>query len=284
MKLLLDLVSSKETDNYDQTIDIAKNLSGEYKEPVIFHAYWKGSLSLHHLISITSCYYFNIKNNPQNKIILWIEDVNFNNPNKYNKEISKFAEIKIFSLKDEVKGTLLEKDHSFFPNSVRLSNLIRTILLYKYGGCWFDLDVFFLRSFEPIFANYSEEICLYNWEYQDYPNNAIYISLKPYSKKMEENIKYIMSLKRGWSFQQAMLTYDLPLDILILPCSWFDGSWVKNTYNIPFQNVFKKTKDEIQFDNFFNGSFCYHWHNQWTTTIHEKSPLYQLYQIILSNL
>ncbi len=281
MKLLLDIISSKETDDYDKTITIAKNLSGEYKQSVIFHVYWKGNLTLHHLMSITSCYYFNVKTNPQNKIILWIED---NIPNEYNDEISKYAEIKKFSLKDEIKGTILEFDNTFFPNSVRLSNLIRTILLYKYGGCWFDLDVFFLRSFEPIFANYSEHICLYNWEYQNYPNNAIYISLKPYSKKMENNIKIIMYLRRGWSFQQALLTYDLPLDILVLPCSWFDASWVKSPYDIKFNSVFNKSKDKITFDNFFNGSFCYHWHNQWNVKIHEKSPLYQLYQIILSNL
>ena len=171
-----------------------------------------------------------------------------------------------------------------FENSVRLSNLIRTILLYKYGGCWFDLDVFFLRSFEPIFANYTNEICLYNWEYQKHPNNAIYISLEPYSEKMLNNIKYIISLNRGWSFQQAMLTYNLPLDILVLPCSWFDPSWVKSPYNLKFNKAFNKTSKQYTFDNFFNGAFCYHWHNQWDVKIDEDSPIYQLYQIIISNL
>ena len=166
----------------------------------------------------------------------------------------------------------------------RLSNLVRTVLLYKYGGCWFDLDVFFLRSFEPIFSNYSNEICLYNWEYQQYPNNAIYISLEPYSEKMLNNIKYIISLGRGWSFQQALLTYNLPLDILVLPCSWFDPSWVKSHYKINFNEVFKKTDKNITFEHFFNGAFSYHWHNQWNVKIDEDSPLYQLYKIILSNL
>jgi len=187
-------------------------------------------------------------------------------------------------LKNEISKTILQSVPKIFDNSVRLSNLVRTVLLYKYGGCWFDLDVFFLRSFEPIFSNYSNEICLYNWEYQQYPNNAIYISLEPYSEKMLNNIKYIISLGRGWSFQQALLTYNLPLDILVLPCSWFDPSWVKSHYKINFNEVFKKTDKNITFEHFFNGAFSYHWHNQWNVKIDEDSPLYQLYKIILSNL
>ena len=58
MKILLDFVIKESTDDYEKSIQIAKELTNTYDKPVIFHAYWKGNLSLHHLISITSCYYF----------------------------------------------------------------------------------------------------------------------------------------------------------------------------------------------------------------------------------
>lgn len=102
------------------------------------------------------------------------------------------------------------------------SDFIRNILLYNYSGVWFDLDCFFLRSFDPILHNFENDICVYQWERQDYPNNAIYISLEAKSEKMKKNMDFIIERNRGWGFQEASLTYDTPLELLVLPCSWFD--------------------------------------------------------------
>ena len=50
------------TNNYDETINLAKNLTGEYDKSVIFHCYWHGNLIEKHLYSVLSCYYFNVLN------------------------------------------------------------------------------------------------------------------------------------------------------------------------------------------------------------------------------
>ena len=114
MKLLTKEVA------YDKTIGLAANLTGEYTKPVTFHCFWKGkALNQAHLYSIKSCHYFNVyKRN--HKIILWLED---NSPNKYNKEIEKYAEIKHFSLKDEAKDTFLENYDPGFSASLLLRGL-----------------------------------------------------------------------------------------------------------------------------------------------------------------
>ena len=244
---------------YDKTIGLAADLKGEYAKPVIFHCYWKGkALNQTHLYSIKSCHYFNVyKRN--HKIILWLED---NSPNKYNKEIAKYAEIKHFSLKDEAKDTFLENYDPGFSKVPYYTDYVRSLLLYKYGGCWFDLDVFFLRSFDPLFHNYGDEICLYQWEKLPYPNNAIYISLEPKSDKMKRNMEFIIKRNRGWGFKKAPLTYDLDLDMLVLPCSWFDGGWIENPYNIRYSGIINSTSEKYDFDTFFKGAFCYHWHLQ----------------------
>jgi hypothetical protein len=88
-----------------------------------------------------------------------------------------------------------------------------------YGLIWIG----FLRSFSPIFNNFENEICVYQWENQNYPNNAIYISLIPKSEKIKQNIQFIIKNKRCWGFKDASLTYDLPLDMLVLHCNWFDA-------------------------------------------------------------
>jgi len=276
MKLLINKTE------YTETIDIALNLQGEYSKSVIFHCFWNGILNEKHLYSILSCYYFNVYRN-KHTIILWLEN---NTPNKYNTEISEYAEIRDFSLSDEKSNTnFIENNYKCNFKDIRYySDFIRNLLLYNYGGIWFDLDCFILRNFDPIFSNFENEICVYQWENQNHPNNAIFMSLQPKSEKMKKNIEFIIKRNRGWGFQEAELTYDLPLDMLVLPCSWFNGDWIKNPYNVGFDNIFDNTDIQYDFGNFFNGSFCYHWHNQWNHKIHDNSSILQLVKIIQNNL
>jgi hypothetical protein len=268
-----------ETTNYNETIKLSTNLDGTYNKPVIFHCYWNGNLNEKHLYSVLSCYYFNILNN-KHKIILWLEN---NIPNNINEEIIKYCEIKQFLPENEKEEFL--RDYNYNSRSITFySDFIRVLLLYKYGGCWFDLDCFFLRCFDPIFKNFRDEVCLYQWENQNYPNNAIFISLQPKSDKMKNNIEFIINRNMGWGFQQAKLTYNLPLDMLVLPCSWFDSDFITNPYNIGTINFFKHTDKEYDFGNFYEGAFCYHWHNKWNMKIEENSIIKQLVLIIKQEL
>ena len=275
MKLL-----SKTTD-YDETIKLANKLTGQYDKSVIFHCYWNGNLNEKHLYSVLSCYYFNALNR-KHKIILWLEN---NTPNDINKEISKYCEIKQFSFETEKNNAnFIQKDFYYCKILSFYSDVVRYLILYNYGGCWFDLDCFFLKNFDPIFKNYEKEVCVYQWENERYPNGAIFISLEPKSTKMKTNINFIIERNKGWGFKEAKLTYNLPLDMLVLPCSWFNGDWIKNPYNIGTVNFFKKTEQEYNFDNFFTGAFCYHWHNKWNKEIQENSIIKQLVEIIKKRL
>jgi len=271
---------TQDTD-YTNTISYAIGLTGKYENPVIFHCFWNGELSQKHFYSILSCYYFNVhKKQNKNKIILWVEN---NHPNKYNAEIEKYAEIKEFSLDSEIDSTQFVESPFYYNKELSFySDVIRYLLLYNYGGTWFDLDCFFLRSFDPLFCHFENEICVYQWERQCYPNGAIYICLEPRNEKMKKIIEFIIERGCGWGFQEAGLNYDLPLDLLVLPCSWFDASWVYPY--IHTSQLFYSTDESYNFDNFFQGAFCYHWHNQWNTPISNTSIMAQLVDIIQTEL
>ncbi len=276
--------------DYLSTIDNYLKIE-RYNEPVIFHCYWNGDLSSKHYASIKSCYYFNIVNNPNNKIILWLEN---NTKNKYNEKIANLAEIKEFSLgtftKENIKVLkfLIGKQITYIGGSAKgiseKSNFYRLLFLYVYGGCWFDLDCFFLRSFDPIFSTFGNKIGLYRWEDKNYPNNAIVISLEVLSEDLKNIILFFIQRNRGWGFQRSKITFDLPLPMIIYPCSWFDASWVKNPYNISCDDFFKTTTKTYTFENFYQGSFCFHWHNRWNKPIEENSIIHQLDNIINNKL
>jgi mannosyltransferase OCH1-like enzyme len=269
--------------SYEENMLHAQKLSGDYFNNVIFHCYWDGDLNEKTVISIKSCYYFNTINRRDRSIILWVHNCS---DNSFKQEASKYAEIREFDLIEQQKDTFMENMECNIKNynPSFFSDVVRYTLLYKYGGCWFDLDVFFLRSLDPIFINFENEIIVYNWDNQPHPNGAIFISLIPQSDKMKNNIKFLINNNGGWGFQEAALNYDSPMDLLVLPCNWFDPAWVDNPYNFHFDDFFKKSENTYTFDDFFKGSFTYHWHNRWNNEIEVDSPCYQINMIIDKNI
>jgi hypothetical protein len=138
----------------------------------------------------------------KHKIILWLEK---NKPNQYNDEIGKYAEIRYLSFTDEINNTNFIKEINYNGNSLPCyADIIRLLLLYNYGGVWFDLDCFILRNFDPIFYHFKNEISLYQWENQNYPNNAICISLEPQSEKMKKKGTTEVKYKVGVSSAISM--------------------------------------------------------------------------------
>ena len=109
MKLLVN-----KTD-YDETIQLAKDINQKYDKIVTFHCYWNGILNEKHLYSIKSCHHFNGK---KHKIILWLEN---NTQNQYNDEIGKYAEIKYFSLEQEIINTTFIQNDNFYYRKTEFS-------------------------------------------------------------------------------------------------------------------------------------------------------------------
>jgi hypothetical protein len=97
---------------------------------------------------------------------------------------------------------------------------------------------------------------------------------------MKKIILFFIEKNRGWGFQQSNTTYSDDVDLLVLPCSWFDAGWITTDEQLKMNNFFKHTDKIYNFDNFFNGSFCYHWHNKWNDNIEKMSTAKQLYNLL----
>jgi hypothetical protein len=258
---------------------ISKSLlpHADYKADLFFHCYWSGDVTEKHLNSIKSCYLFNIQKShyKNRKIIFWVEN---NKNNIVLDKISKYAEVRQFNLDNEQTGTpFINRSYDINKTFPFYSDLIRCILLYKYGGVWFDLDNLFIDSFDRILGNFSDEILVYSWEFQDYPNNAIFIVPGKENTKFGDVIDFFIKRNRGFGFQQNISLQD-SIDMLILPCLWFDAGWLKiqsDTLYDPsapsIKDFFKKTDKKVTLDNFAINSFCYHWHNKWDDNAEDES-------------
>jgi len=268
--------------SYNETIEMAKNLTGAYDDPVIYHCFWNGKLNDKHFISILSCFHFNVWKRKNRKIILWT-DSPFED-NEILRKISDFCEVKFFYFGEEIINTDIPSNIMFGNNVYPIySDRIRYVLLYKYGGVWFDLDMFFLKSLDTILSTFKEDICVYTWGSQNstYPNNAMFINLEKKNKKMRHFIQFMIDRGKGFGFQESNLTYDLPVDLLVLPCSWFNAFWCSDFTEIEDNHerkisFFQTTHKNVKLDTFATGAFTYHWHNSWNYPIQENSYFDQL--------
>ena len=278
----------------DDAIQMARDLNGSYDTPAIFHCYWQtssfGGLNEKHLYSILSCYYWNVHNN-KHKIILWLENTELN---EYAEKIEQYAEIRQFDITEEIKNITFEDDFSLkWPEHFewpkrsgrrkkdsqtrRHSNYVRLILLHNYGGCWFDLDCFFLRCWDPLFSAFPEELCFY-YMVEEHANNAVVLSLQPQLPMTRRFIKFLAKRNRSWGFADGGLPIKHTEDALVLPIEWFNPSYGGGAgYGSGF---FSGTAREWNFDNFYKGVFCHHWHNSWNAEVAHTSICGQLVKII----
>ena len=272
------LIPRTKNNHYHKVTDISKKICEKYSDEsysgkFLFHCYWHGELNEKHLSSIQSCYHYNCLGKPDREILVWVEKTT---NDTILDQIQKYATVKHFDYDYEIKNTIflnlpLDEKNVFLPY---YADKIRCLLLYKYGRIWFDLDVLFLRPIDPILLEYPHEMIVYEWEEQPYPNNAIFISLQPENPKLLHVIEYIVKQNRGWGFHKK-ITFDLPLDFLVLPCEWFDPGWVENPLT-NFDDIFLPTIKTWNHNNFFPNSFCFHWHNKWNDTIDKTSIFSQL--------
>ena len=91
-----------------------------------------------------------------------------------------------------------------------LSDLMRVILLYNYGGAWIDSDVLLIRDMTPILEE--------DWAYlgqRTYINNAVMSTSKPQSPFMQAYLSYVVGiqLSRGHAWYGPRILKALALQM-----------------------------------------------------------------------
>ena len=261
--------------NIDEGILYLKNHTFDYTLPnneiTYFHVYWYGKINRHQLCCIYS--YLYSQNLSSTELWVWLD---INTYELSESHIPKHPNIKVKKYdpyKEVINTPFLGYKYLDQTKSLKFrSDIARILVLYNYGGLYFDLDMLLLKDLTPLL---DLEFC-YSWSNLKKGNNGM-LRLKKQSKICLDIIeKYKNSVSpfnlHNQSFflgynHKYIFTNDL--DLTCLPCVLFDPVWILTDTNETskysklnnFDDFFKTTTENI--DNFFdNEIFAYHWHSR----------------------
>ena len=105
--------------------------------------------------------YFVTQNLEKTRLIIW-SDYDISTQDNL-KEFADKIDFRVYDPLKEVKGTLLEGNNQILMTHDSLyylkSDLLRLLVLYKYGGIWIDMDIILLRDFKPLL----DQEWMYQW-------------------------------------------------------------------------------------------------------------------------
>ena len=266
---------------------------------VVYHAFWDGDLSEKHVASLKTCLNANAAGRADREVWLWFPAHDDNSTAQSSvvgpamlrdarlaplvaqglvvKPFNWLLEFKDVPLLAAVDGQALRD-----VGPPQFANAVRLALLYKFGGVWFDLDVLWMRSLDPVLARHGHDVCAYRWQRELYPNNAILISLLERDERLERLIA-VLRERAGWfGFQSSALTFDSFAELTVLPCTWFDRGWIDSRFylrdffsapRIPPHAAVSEREIHARalLEAHADGAVCYHWHNNWRADVHPDS-------------
>lgn len=154
----------------------------------------------------------------------------------------------------------------------RDGDLFRSLILYKYGGVYVDMDLVLLRSL----GVFLDEEFVYQWDRFDDMYVSALMHLRPGSPFGRELIQGIIEIPPGkynWGRENIRRAFERGQRIRVFPSPFFDTDWQARSRFTPFAN----TPDSAEM---YDGAFAWHWHNQWEAAIEPGSKFERLERIM----
>jgi hypothetical protein len=259
-------------------------------EPWTTHLYWRGPLGRKPAFAIKS--FLATQDPATTRLWLWLDDDEQQTAHERHPTVAPllpYLTVRRFDPVRETIGTPLDDRPDLFRGlpAVRRSNLVRFVVLFKYGGLYADMDTLFLRDLAPLFqdSRFPAEFC-YRWSaHRPYGNSAM-LALGRGSPTAQA---LLMRCRRAGSCRpRDVLRFDdtPDLDLMVLPCAFFDPLWPRHDRSdlgseAPFDrfgDFFRRfgwrhprPAPAPSLASFFPGAFTFHWHNQWDAREHDES-------------
>ena len=262
--------------------DHVSPLRDSSRERLLYHCFWHGPLTAHHELSLKSLL---LTQREPLEIWLWATPETIAGCGPFLETMGECA-LRVMPcepsllqdtpLRDRVD---LIEGHSL----AAISDLVRTVVLLKYGGIYFDLDLLFLKDLRDLTA----VEFIYPWADRPHGNSAVmhFRRRSPNLAALAERAAAI-----GTCHPRSFLDFDAiePLvdGVCVLPVFVFDPAWVAhdnrqplNDYCLSFRDFFLAER-QVPLTAFYPGSYAYHWHNGWQLPLTERSLAGQWYRSV----
>jgi hypothetical protein len=259
---------------------VASALAG----PLVYHCFWHGTLTKHHELSLKSLL---ITQTGPFEVWLWmtpetltanaaflggLDDAHLHvKPCDANQLTAMALDT---PLEDQVGGLLKQRIEG-------ISDAVRTLVLLKHGGIYFDLDVLFLKDLRCL----AGVDFIYPWSNQPYGNSAL-AHFRQHSTNLHALATHAAATgschpRRLYHFATIDPLVD---DLHVWPIFTFDPAWLANDTGVPLNAYSRNLRDfftveqPISIDTFYPASYAYHWHNGWNCDLTDHSIAGQLYR------
>ncbi|CAG8476712.1 6799_t:CDS:1 [Acaulospora morrowiae] len=277
--------------------------------PMLFHVFWRGPISDKLALMMKSFLF----SQPLecSTLYVWLDSNNYTDPRKSShlRLLQRFIPIhikfKFWNTREQLSSIKLFADwkniyHRRAP--VSFSDMVRFVVLYKYGGIYIDADVLLLRDMRPLYyANFEFS---YRWSFTSQYNTAV-LRLRRHSPTSKRIISqatrnkmnfHPLRIRKYLKTNKNYKTKEINKQLYMLPVGLFDPLWLKNDgkqighalipnltqihdfFNPKFvlgelksNNYTESPLDVRKVEGFFPGAFAYHWHNNWNVPIHPNS-------------
>jgi hypothetical protein len=290
MKFLPDERLYTSTDHCLRFLRDITDGDGALKTPERYHFYWRGKFSLKQGFAVKS--FLATQELKSAEPWLWLDGEDGyaeNTDHPSLRPLLPFIRLKRFDLELESRDTPLEGRPELYAGlrPAARSDFFRVVVLYKYGGIYFDMDMMFLRDLRALLRNglFQDEFC-YQWSSHMPHGNSAVLRLRQRSETAAALLARCAAggtchPKHAFGFAE-----NRDLDLLVLPCTFFDPLWPhydrKDRYGAaPFNRFadffrrfgfwFRRRPGIQSYRDFFPGAFTYHWHNCWDAKEHPSS-------------
>ena len=229
------------------------------------------------------------QNLEKTKLIVWSDyDIN---DNPLIQPYREYLDLRVWRPGVEAHGTPLQNmKHVLARDSKHWlqSDLLRILVLYKYGGVWADMDVVFIRDFKPIL----DQEYMYQWGGEtDIAVEGACASVLAGFKESEFMHRLITGLIQSpvmpattiWGKQLFAKVWSQWPNFTIFPSTFFNTEWLITKTDRPFRESLLDGFSRITTskDYLFLDAFAWHWHNtsRKEAVIEEGSKFHQLQQI-----
>jgi hypothetical protein len=246
-----------------------------------YHCYWAGLLTDHHRLSIKSLM---ITQSPPFEVWVWLPPGEFIRNSGFISSFNGIPGIKFKSYMPEIeaRGTVFEPGLEIVRGKKppAVSDLFRLLILWNYGGIYFDLDVLFLKDFRKL----CHVEFFYQWSNQPYGNHAVscFSRRSPNIRSMAERCIRIKSFHPARLLLFSEIS-ELLENVYVFPTFLFDPVWIAHDTKAPANSYCNQFDDffanelSMKLKDFFPGSFSYHWHNRWNAPIRPCTIVGEIY-------